>query len=193
VTRTAFSTSLCFHDFQEHSLKDIGSTDPTAAVAQAGPTISSAITQVGPGGVRLLPNQPPGRSTRKALTFADEIRRLYATGYTLEAIRRALAAVGVSVSRSTVHREVTRPTRHLPAIMSTDNTRGPSEQASPTGMGEATVRLKRSEATVSVESSSSPDKPGQSSFANGPRGKDVAEAFMATQITNPFMRNKEQR
>ena len=174
-------------------MNDIGSTDPMAANTQASPTISSAITQVGPGGVRLLPNQPPGRCTRKALTFADEIRRLYATGYTLEAIRRALSAAGVSVSRSTVHREVTRPTRHPPASPSTDNARGPSDQTSPAGMGEATVRLKGSEATESTEPSSSPGKPSQSSFPNGTRGKDVAEAFMATQITNPFMRNKEQR
>jgi hypothetical protein len=59
--------------------------------------------------MQLTPRLPPGRKSRKALAFADEIRRLRALGYTNEAIQQALADAGVKVSRSTVHREATRP------------------------------------------------------------------------------------
>lgn len=58
--------------------------------------------------MQLTPRLPPGRKSRKALAFADEIRRLRALGYTNEAIRQALADAGVQVSSSTVHREATR-------------------------------------------------------------------------------------
>ena len=57
---------------------------------------------------KLTPRHPPGRCTRKARAYAVEIRRLHALGYTLEAIREALADVGVNVSKSTVHRETAR-------------------------------------------------------------------------------------
>lgn len=58
--------------------------------------------------MQLTPRLPPGRKSRKALAFADEIRRLRALGYTTEAIRQALADAGIAVSASTVHREATR-------------------------------------------------------------------------------------
>lgn len=62
----------------------------------------------------LIPKRPPGRLSRKARAYADDIRRLYAEGYTLEAIREALAEQGVQVSKSTVQREVAwRPRRTL--------------------------------------------------------------------------------
>jgi hypothetical protein len=157
------------------------------------PASARVITRDGPGGVRLVPDLPPGRCTRKALPFADEIRRLYATGYTLEAIRQALSAAGVTVSRSTVHREVTRATRNPPANSSTDTARRELDRASQTARVEATARPKGGEAPVSPGPSPSPGKLGQGSFANGPSGEDVAKAFMSTQITNPFMREKEQR
>jgi len=56
--------------------------------------------------LRLAPRRPPGRSNCKVRAFAGEIGRLHEQGYTFEAIREALADVGVLVSRSTVHREV---------------------------------------------------------------------------------------
>lgn len=59
---------------------------------------------------RLTPRQPPGRITRKARAYAPEILRLREAGYSLEAIREALADAGVKVSRSTVWREASRPT-----------------------------------------------------------------------------------
>jgi hypothetical protein len=56
--------------------------------------------------LRLAPRRPPGRSNCKVRAFAGEIGRLHEQGYTFEAIREALADVGVLVSRSTVHREI---------------------------------------------------------------------------------------
>lgn len=63
----------------------------------------------------LTPRRPPGRLSRKARAYASDIRRLYAEGYTLEAIREALADEGVVVSKSTVQRELAwRPRRESP-------------------------------------------------------------------------------
>ena len=128
---------------------------------------------------------PPGRCTRKALPFADEIHRLYATGYTLEAIRQALSAAGVTVSRSTVHREVARARRQLSATSSTDTARRELNLALQAAVVEATPKPKEGQAPAFPGPSPSTGKPGQSRFANGPRGEDVAKAFMSTQITNP--------
>ena len=143
--------------------------------------------------MRLVPDMPPGRCTRKALPFADEIHRLYATGYTLEAIRQALSAAGVTVSRSTVHREVARARRQPSVTPSEDAARRELNLASQTAAVVVTPRPKEREAPASPGPPPSPEKPGQSSFANGPRGEDVAKAFMSTQVTNTFMRQKEQK
>lgn len=59
--------------------------------------------------MRLDPKLPPGRSSRKALRYVREVRRLRAEGHTLESIRLALLDAGVSVSLSTVRREAARP------------------------------------------------------------------------------------
>ena len=58
--------------------------------------------------MKLVPKEPPGRSTRKARGFASDMRELRAQGYTFAAIREALAAAGVHVSNATVQREVAR-------------------------------------------------------------------------------------
>lgn len=59
--------------------------------------------------MQLKPRLPPGRSSRKALRFGHDVRRLRDEGHTLESIRQALLDVGVSVSLSTVRREAVRP------------------------------------------------------------------------------------
>ncbi len=59
--------------------------------------------------MRLIPRRPPGRCDRKARYFVGDVRRLRAEGHTLESIRQALLDVGVSVSVSTIRREVARP------------------------------------------------------------------------------------
>ncbi len=62
-----------------------------------------------PQPMRLIPRQPPGNAKRKALRYVCDVRRLRAEGHSLESIRLALLDVGISVSLSTVRREVTRP------------------------------------------------------------------------------------
>jgi hypothetical protein len=58
--------------------------------------------------MKLVPSEPPGRSTRKARCFAPEMRELRTQDYTFEAIRQVLARVGNHVSNATVQREVAR-------------------------------------------------------------------------------------
>ncbi len=58
--------------------------------------------------MKLTPSRPPGRATRKAGAYALEIRRLRGDGYTFDAIRSALADVGILVSLKTVQREASR-------------------------------------------------------------------------------------
>lgn len=88
--------------------------DPDSVLAKLTPTCASDDGATsGPAssdclGFRLAPRRPPGRSNCKVRAFAGEIGRLHEQGYTFEAIREALADVGVVVSRSTVHREVVR-------------------------------------------------------------------------------------
>jgi len=73
---------------------------------------------------RLTPKQPPGRIARKTWAYASEILRLHEAGFTCDAIREALADVGVMVSRSTVWRETTRPAHSSPAAPAGDASRG---------------------------------------------------------------------
>lgn len=60
---------------------------------------------------------PTGQPTgyRRARSFAPQMVELRSQGYTFEAIREALADVGVNVSNSTVQREVARLRRTVGA------------------------------------------------------------------------------
>lgn len=58
--------------------------------------------------MQLQPKRPPGRADRKAAVYASEIVRLRTEGYTFEAIREALADVGIELSESALRREVRR-------------------------------------------------------------------------------------
>lgn len=144
-------------------------------------------TARGPNGslrMKLVPPQPPGRMTRKARAFESEIVQLRLQGYTLEAIRQALAGAGVNVSISTVRREALR-------------------HAAPTpGPGAAAVTL---------AGSNSPNGPPRREFAapglapapaaaislaESPpmrSGREVAEEFMRDRIANPLIRSKERQ
>ena len=120
--------------------------------------------------MRLDPKRPPGRSTRKALTFASEIARLHADGYSCDAIRQALEEAGLTVSRSTVIREVSLSKKSgSPPLCLQPGT---------------AVRVTRQPATptaASVTPSSSPD---------GLTGKEIAAAFMKDRITGSFLRSR---
>ena len=127
--------------------------------------------------MRLVPTQPPGRSTRKARDFEMEIVQLRAQGYTLEAIRNALAIAGVHVSISTVRREANRsaalhPLRPVTEAIAT-SLLAPSHSLGPT-------------------SAEAPAAPVTTSVLSERRnGKEIAEAFMRNRITNPLIRSKE--
>ncbi|MDC6168282.1 hypothetical protein [Paucibacter sp. XJ19-41] len=68
--------------------------------------------------MELQPKRPPGRTDRKAARYSADIARLRSAGYTYEAIREALADVGVSVSTSALRREVRRLHQRPPQIPS---------------------------------------------------------------------------
>lgn len=119
--------------------------------------------------MRLTPKHPPGRINRKARAFAQEIGRLRAEGYTCEAIRAALADIGVEVSLSTVQREAARSKRRTLAL------------------GRPAIAL----ATASESVTPTPAPRGESSLANDPRtGKEIAAAFVSSRVTNPLLRNR---
>lgn len=117
----------------------------------------------------LKPLKPPGRLNRKALAFGPEICRLHAAGHTCEAIRLALLEAGVKVSRSTVHRELTKP--------------GSRAQFAPVAFVDPVASEPRTWLTPAIGSSSA--------FANDPRSaKEIAAAFVAGRITNPLLRSR---
>lgn len=134
--------------------------------------------------MKLVPSCPPGRSTRKALQFAADIRQLRELGYTYEAIRAALASAGVQVSNRTVQREAARPIKQ-PTTSKLDAHSSHAADASEPARPEPHPLL--------PESSQSSTLAAPRISANGPSGKDVAEAFRQRQSTNPLVRAKEQR
>lgn len=116
----------------------------------------------------LMPRNPPGRLNRKALAFASEIGRLHFDGHTSEAIRQALLDAGLSVSRSTVKREVARHVKRA----RTHNVARPSVP------------------TVTAQLAASPATPHAApAFAGDARSsKEIAESFVKSRITNPLFR-----
>lgn len=131
------------------------------------------------GGVRLRTHRPPGRCTRKALPFIGEIHRLRGLGYSLESIRQALSVAGVSVSKSTVYREVCKaPCPQLTALVAG-----------------TTTRAQFAEPVKALPPQPTPARSVQThaAFPHGSSGEEVARTFMATQVTNPFLRHKEHR
>lgn len=122
----------------------------------------------------LTPRSPPGRRNRKGRAFEDQIARLRAEGYTLDAIRDALAAVGVHVSKSTVQREAAREAKRSQAP----------------GLGGFPARHVIANATPSPQ----PMAPSPATPATSPTpadrcsGKDIAEAFVRGRVTNPLIR-----
>ena len=83
--------------------------------------------------MQLQPRRQPGRTDRKAAAYVSEILRLRAEGYTYEAIREALADVGIELSTSALRREVRRR-RHQPDDASSgarSTSRTPADAARP--------------------------------------------------------------
>jgi len=119
----------------------------------------------------LVLRRPPGRSTRKASAYSAEIRQLQADGYSLDAIRDALAEAGVVVSKSTVHREARRKSSGRP----------PPSFLSPTS---ATVLTTT---PASTACSSADAGPPVAAPPQPQSGREVAAAFFSQHIANPLL------
>ncbi len=121
--------------------------------------------------MQLQPRREPGRRDRKAAAYVAEIVRLRAEGYTFEAIREALADVGIQLSESALRREVRRQ-------------RQPADRT-PSGVRPAS----RTPAIAPV--SSPPALVAASCAPTGSSGQEIAEAFFNANPSNPLLRAKE--
>ena len=115
---------------------------------------------------KLNPRRLPGTTKAKARGFDREIARLRQEGYTFEAIREALADVGVHVSRSTVQREIVRHSKRL-------------------ATGDQFGHISGGSQTPTVVPQPLP------LTSTEPRsGKEIAESFFKGRITNPLARTR---
>ncbi len=121
--------------------------------------------------MQLQPRREPGRRDRKAAGYAAEIVRLRADGYTFEAIREALADVGIQLSESALRREVRRQRR-------------PADRT-PSGWRPA------SRTSAIAQASSPPALAAASCAPTGSSGREIAEAFFNANPSNPLLRAKE--
>ena len=117
--------------------------------------------------MKLIPRTAAGRTNRRARAFSAEIARLHKEGYGYVAIQEALADVGVAVSKSTVQREVARIAQNVPPLQ---EPRIPAGRKSESHTPEVSLSLPLGDETRS--------------------GKDIAEAFIKGQITNPLLRTR---
>ncbi len=118
----------------------------------------------------LQPKRPPGRIDRKAGAYASEIVELRSAGYTYEAIREALADVGIELSTTTLRREVRRqhpPSR--PALARTG------------AISPVTPIVAQPQAPPPISPARHP----------GPKARDVAEAFFEANPSNHLLRTQE--
>ncbi len=130
--------------------------------------------------MKLIPTDPPGRSSRKARQFAQEMRELRAQGYTFEAIRMALAAVGVHVSNATVQREVARAATSRGVMPAVDSgLRSGNELTEPAPMPSTAAPESTTVSSPALEDAIETDARS---------GKEIAEAFASSRITNPLAR-----
>ena len=119
--------------------------------------------------MRLNPKLPPGRVNRKARAFEPEIARLRSEGYTCEAIRAALADVGVDVSLSTVQREAAR-SKSRPL---------------------STSRLVAITAAADVPAATAIPSQVPRVLPGDPRtGREIAATFVGKRNTNPLLRDR---
>jgi hypothetical protein len=128
--------------------------------------------------MKLVPKEPPGRSTRKARGFAKDMRELRAQGYTFEAIREALAAAGVHVSNATVQREVARVAKGPATAVAASSGVQPGHE----------LQIPESTAEVPGFRASPPDSPESPTEVDLRSGREVAEAYTSSLITNPLVR-----
>lgn len=123
----------------------------------------------------LQPADPPSRTRAKARSATDEIFRLHGVGYSLRQIQQALAAVGLVVSRSTVHRELVRARAGHHSVAGTR--RPVAAVSAPAGQAHAAPPQ---HATPPAAKSSPP--------RDQPSGKELAADFFGRTNTNPLFK-----
>jgi len=134
----------------------------------------------------LQPTAPPGRITRKARGYGTEIARLRRQGYTLDAIRQALTDAGIQVSISTVWREARRVDGQALAVAPA----APQPGTAPSRNALDSLQTPASSATRLQSPRLSPADAITPALAPC-SGKEFADIFMSTQVTNPLFRSKE--
>jgi hypothetical protein len=126
--------------------------------------------------MKLHPKRLPGRVDRKAAAYAADIAELRRAGYTYEAIREALLDVGVVASTSALRREVRRlHTREVGSALHP----APGPPASSSTL------------TASGQSHTPAPRPPPHDLPGGMHGREVAEAFFSTHISNPLLKSQE--
>ncbi|MBY0236187.1 MAG: hypothetical protein K2W93_14500 [Burkholderiaceae bacterium] len=136
----------------------------------------------------LQPTAPPGRITRKARGFGAEIARLRRQGYTLDAIRQALTDAGIQVSISTVWREARRVDGQ--ALAEAVAVVVPLPGTAPSRNAPDSLQTPASSATRLQSPRLSPADVITPALVPC-SGKEFADIFMSTQVTNPLFRSKE--
>jgi hypothetical protein len=125
--------------------------------------------------VELQPKRPPGRVDRKAAAYAVQIVQLRDAGYTFEAIRDAMAEIGIELSTSALRREVRRlrsQSMHVLSRLTSDPRPAPADP-----LDNAQPTSPASRPTVAAPSVS--------------RGRDIAEVFFAANPSNSLLRTQE--
>ena len=125
--------------------------------------------------MELKPKRQPGRADRKAAAYAEEIVRLRGADYTYEAIREAMAEVGIALSTSALRREVRRLRRGSQVVVS--NSKSVSRPIPAIALG-----TRPPEPPLPTPSTTMPSRPP---------GHDIAEAFFNANPSNPLVHPKE--
>jgi hypothetical protein len=139
--------------------------------------------------LQLQPNEPPGHRSRKARSFELQIVQLRQQGYSLDAIRAALAEAGTTVSRSTVHREATRRrVGHSGQANSADVqvSQPPltAPQLAPQRAPSPLTPPVHHHAVSAPKTAPDAQTPGTTRIGSG---RDIADRFMAGRITNSLV------
>ena len=142
--------------------------------------------------MQLQPKRPPGRIDRKAGAFASEIVRLRAEGYTYEAIRGALADVGVALSACALRREMRRHLSRSATAVREPRPSSPWLGAWPSYLQHGPRSSQSSHAShTSHASHASHAKAFHAPSSTGTTGRDVAEAFFSAHPDNPLFTAQE--
>ena len=123
--------------------------------------------------MELQPRRQPGRIDRKAAAYALEIARLRSAGYTYEAIREALADVGIELSTSGLRREVCRLRKPSAVTLPAPESGAQAGEQTPSHAAPASA----------LPSLLGPAAPV------GFNGHEIAEAFFNANPSNPLIRS----